>query len=334
MAFSAESALEFLEKARDAGRLGHAYLVSGGDRRGRQELALGLIRLVDAGCTAGDLDEAASAGVMVARPGSKSRRIRIEAVRELEKRLHLGSGKRGRFVVIEEADRLQEQAGNAFLKTLEEPPDGSLLMLLTSQPERLLETIRSRCIRIPLMAPGGMGAGRGDEEGAEDIGELLGLLQHHAVGTGSGLGGAFVVKQAFADLLDRVKTRLEREAGAECKEEAARYRQTTEGDWLARREAHYEALGRSRYLERRGELIGVLSSWFGDALRQAVGSPGLDLPGHRDSTARLAAAWPPDRLIEAVEAVDFIRRHLETNVHEALALEVGFLRLLTGRGVA
>ena len=54
--------------------------------------------------------------------------------------------------VIAAADRMNLQAANAFLKTLEEPPGKSILVLLTTAPQRLLETILSRCLRqvLPL----------------------------------------------------------------------------------------------------------------------------------------------------------------------------------------
>lgn len=56
----------------------------------------------------------------------------------------------GRSVVIQSAEDLNEQAQNALLKTLEEPPEGSLLVLVTAREEGLLDTIRSRCQEIRL----------------------------------------------------------------------------------------------------------------------------------------------------------------------------------------
>ena len=86
----------------------------------------------------------------MAEPESKSRRIVIEQIRELEHALQMRSTNgRRKVVIISEADRLQPQAANAFLKTLEEPPSNSLLLLLTALPEALPDTIVSRCISIP-----------------------------------------------------------------------------------------------------------------------------------------------------------------------------------------
>ncbi len=55
---------------------------------------------------------------------------------------------RQRFFLIDEADRLREEAANSLLKTLEEPPPTSTLILLTSRPNSLLQTIRSRSQRL------------------------------------------------------------------------------------------------------------------------------------------------------------------------------------------
>ena len=55
-----------------------------------------------------------------------------------------------RWILVEEAHRLNESSGNILLKTLEEPPPGTHFILVTHRPEALLQTIRSRCERIPL----------------------------------------------------------------------------------------------------------------------------------------------------------------------------------------
>jgi len=60
----------------------------------------------------------------------------------------------GRVVILDEADRLNESAQNALLKTLEEPPPGALLLLVAAHPEALLETVRSRCRELRLFPLG------------------------------------------------------------------------------------------------------------------------------------------------------------------------------------
>ena len=74
----------------------------------------------------------------------------------------------------------------------------------------------------------------------------------------------------------------------------------------------------------------ALAGWFGDALRQRLGlGAALDHPGYAEATADLGRTLDERQLVERVGAVEFLRQHLETNVNEALALEVGFLKVLS-----
>ena len=74
--------------------------------------------------------------------------IRISQIRDIQEflRYRIDEGKKA--VVVDYADRLMPQAANAFLKTLEEPPAGSVVMLISSRPSGLLPTILSRCQRM------------------------------------------------------------------------------------------------------------------------------------------------------------------------------------------
>jgi len=80
-----------------------------------------------------------------------SRDIVVAQVRDLVDRrlsLRLFEGRR-RVIVLDPADAMNVQAQNALLKTLEEPPDDTVLVLVSATPDELLPTIRSRCLRIP-----------------------------------------------------------------------------------------------------------------------------------------------------------------------------------------
>src|SRR4029453_17600349 len=154
MAFSRTTALEYLRRAHEQNRLAHAYLISGPLGSGKQELAADLASLVNS-TPVGDVFSAKAREIFVARPESKSRRIVIEQIRDLEHALQMRvTNARRKVAIISDADRLQPQAANAFLKTLEEPPKDSLLLLLSALPEALPDTILSRCIAIPLARDG------------------------------------------------------------------------------------------------------------------------------------------------------------------------------------
>jgi len=79
----------------------------------------------------------------------KANIIKINSIREIKKNLSLNfSDIAYRFIIITSAHYMNEPAQNALLKNLEEPPEGVIFILITSYPERLRETIRSRCWNV------------------------------------------------------------------------------------------------------------------------------------------------------------------------------------------
>jgi DNA polymerase-3 subunit delta' len=95
--------------------------------------------------------EMVKAGSWEPRSGrSPSSAIVVDQVRDLvDHRLALRrfEGRR-RFVIVDPAEAMNPQAQNALLKTLEEPPDDTTLVLVSANPDALLPTIRSRCLRV------------------------------------------------------------------------------------------------------------------------------------------------------------------------------------------
>ncbi|MEO5356546.1 MAG: DNA polymerase III subunit delta' [Nitrospirae bacterium YQR-1] len=76
--------------------------------------------------------------------------IKIEVIREIEEFLATTSMEwTQKALIVENADMMNEASANAFLKTLEEPPTGSVIVLISSKEEALPDTIRSRCLKVP-----------------------------------------------------------------------------------------------------------------------------------------------------------------------------------------
>jgi len=92
--------------------------------------------------------------VVIVEPGETGA-IKIDQIREVvERAAYRPFEGRRRVVVIDEADALMAPAQNALLKTLEEPPSLSVFILVTTRPDMLLPTVRSRCIRLAFTEPG------------------------------------------------------------------------------------------------------------------------------------------------------------------------------------
>jgi len=322
MAFSSTTALEYLRRAHEHNRLAHAYLISGPPGSGKQQLAADLASLAN-GTPANDVFSAKAREIFVARPESKSRRIVIEQIRDLEHALQMrASNGRRKVAIIFDADRLQAQAGNAFLKTLEEPPKDSLLLLLSALPEALPETILSRCISIQL-APSGQLQNKEEEE------ELVKLLQQASREQSWTIQFAYRLAQEFQRLLRAVREEIKRETDEAFEREEKRYKNSTDGLWLEEREQYYKALAESFYLQRRAGLIEALFAWWTDVLRSSNGVAQCNLPRAREQTAALAARFSSAEILKRIRCLEELRDHLGRNIQEALAIEVAFLTIFS-----
>ena len=210
-------AVDTLNRAMSSGRLHHAWLFSGpmgvGKRSAAEALsAMALDPTLDRGLTGGVAAAEGSRVSGLARSrshpdirlvnkelsrfsekqsvrGQKQRNIPVEVVRERvvnpaglapaeSPEGGWGGSLARKSIIIDEAELLDDTAQNTLLKTLEEPPEGTMLILVTSRERRLLPTVRSRCHRVgfgPLgrEAMGSWVSSRGFDLSAEDRDWLL-----------------------------------------------------------------------------------------------------------------------------------------------------------------
>ena len=155
---------EVLERSLEKGRLPHAMLLHGDHYPLLEELALGL------GSVLLDINTDAQSGpdrfdavekhpdFFPLRPSKKARSIRAEDTREIIRQVQQSPHQADRkVVVIYEADRLgsssKAASANIILKTLEEPPLDTTIILISTRPYSLLDTIRSRCFNFRIAAP-------------------------------------------------------------------------------------------------------------------------------------------------------------------------------------
>jgi len=151
---SEQSPSQLVDRAIQENRLAHALLIHGQNLKQVEEFARELACKLMKIDLSENLEEALvrHPDVFFLRPSKKSRIISVADTRELIRKIQHSPQRGDRKVAfIFEVDRLNASAANAFLKTLEEPPLNTTILLLTTRPHSLLATIRSRCqlFRLP-----------------------------------------------------------------------------------------------------------------------------------------------------------------------------------------
>lgn len=337
MAYPVNKAFDLMQTAHERNRLAHAFLISGEPGCGKEELAARVIEMLnppadDFGggmnlfgeeekpAETPELDSLNGELVRIVRPRSKSRRITVEDIRELEKSFFLAAAPgRWKVGVIVHADRLNENSENAFLKTLEEPPENCLLMLLTDAPGQLLPTILSRCVNLPLMPRDGE---KTISEIQQQLLSTLASMSRQGVGD---ISQALTLRGAFSQILAAKKTTISKANDAALKEETLKYKNATDGEWLKQREDFYKAQTEAEYLIERDRLLETLITWMGDVVRIKVGSGGVEFPTEKDHAQRVADSMDLPALLQRMDALEELKANLQTNAQEQLALEVAFL---------
>lgn len=332
-------ALRLLRNSLAAGRLGHAYLFGGGSLEEMEAVAATVAKVVN--CeqppersphgAALDCCDACSSCRRIAsgnypdlqwiRPESKLRVIRIEQTRDLIQTIQLKPVEaKVKVAVIVAADRMNTQSANAFLKTLEEPPPSSIILMLSTEPERVLETILSRCIRLHF-------AGEAGARLAADDLRWLGELASGAAAPNATLIGRYKLLGQLMARLTAVKESVEEEFAARSPLEK---HGDVEGSLRERWEKELSAAVEGEYRRRRAEILLGLQWWLRDVWL-------LTLPGNQSGMLAIpelekASAAVATRLDEVsarsnLLGLEELQGLLATNVQEALALEVGFLKL-------
>jgi DNA polymerase-3 subunit delta' len=328
---------ELLQRSLERNRLAHGYLFAGDSLAELEDAARTLAKVVNClapskrapngaavdCCDACDncvrIDHINHPDIFWVRPESKSRLITIEQVRELMQMVNLKpTVAEFKVGIIVAADRLTVQAANAFLKTLEEPPSKSILILLSTEPQRILETILSRCLRLTFGSTGAH----------FDAAQLAWLSTFSATAAEAkqGLLGHYRLLGLVSKKLAEQKTVIEEDLTARSPLEKyddldPKMREKLEDELAAAIEAEYR--------RQRTDLIGALQWWLRDVWLHKVGAEAglLSFPDLAKSAAEVAARITPAEALANLDEVDRLQRLLHSNVQEALALEVGLLKI-------
>ncbi|MEI7899201.1 MAG: hypothetical protein WCK89_03045 [bacterium] len=311
-----------VKRAIDMGRPAHGYLIIGPVRGAAMDLAVRILQVLfckSEYTPCGSCDscrhvvERMEADIHWIFPEKKSRIISAEQIRnklihEVTQTSLAGGWKAG---VLVGADRLNEASVNAFLKTLEEPPEKTLFLLLSDAPQQLLPTLVSRCQRIDL-----------DE--MRELGEpwksrVIETLANPLFGKPlEGLAMSNVLYSVLEDLKDKAEQLVKAETQNETHVE--------EDDEV------FDAKVSARYREMRTDFLLTLLRWFRDLFVLKAGGDSSLVFTHtkldvlKERTTRLTLA----QAIYNLTAIEELARQMEKSLSEESILAYAVDRIHHG----
>lgn len=314
-----------VRKSYEADRLAHAYIIVGSVRGNALQFTEAILKLLfcqqdgDRPCHACEgcrrVERHQHSDVMWIEPRNKSRQVSADDIRDLIKRMsqtaHEGGWKVG---VISSADRLNLNSANILLKTLEEPPPRSLLLLLTDSISSLLPTVISRCQKLVLSG--------GRDYAAEQLwkGALTQMLQEFP--PDSGLDAARLagrLRLILAEIKGHISNEVEMQIASE----------KNSLDELTYKEVLDARIG-ARLKEVQGEIFLYVQNWCRDLLMLASGisADKLVFSEYEEVLRAQSACYTPSAAVATVEAVERMAKRLDRNIPPAQVFDEGFRRLI------
>jgi DNA polymerase III subunit delta' len=340
-----------LQRSLERGRLAHAYLFSGHQLDQLEPIARTLAKALNCqkplrkgGVAMDCCDQCASCrkidhgnhpDVHWVRPESKSRIVTVEQIRDLMHDIQLKPTEAEfKVATILGADRLRVEAANAFLKTLEEPPAKSILILLTTDPQRILETITSRCLRLNF-------AGEAQPRPAAPQLAWLRAFSDMAATPQKSLLSRYRLLDTLLRTLNQTRETIDTELTA--RSPLQRYPEA-EKEWQEKWEDELKAAVEAEYRRQRSDWLGLLQNWLRDVWLQTLQTEAARAKGGETSaagnhnpellnfpelagSAQVARRISSKEALQNVQVMEQLQGWLGTNVQEALALEVGLLKL-------
>jgi DNA polymerase III subunit delta' len=306
--------LEILRAALSGQRLHHAYLFLGPEGIGKRTVAMALARAIHCDESNGDscghcvncarIDDANHPDVHVIGTLAGKKEITIQQMRELERKLRYRSfsGKR-KIAIVEPAESLNPSAQNALLKTLEEPPENSLIILIAPNGGGLLPTLRSRCLRLsftPLLRSE-MAAFLKSSRGVDaEAAEFLAAMSMGSIGAAINLDQATLIekRRVWSGKLSALK----------------------HGDYQSA-SAAAEAFAASR--DDALEFLRWAESWYRDLLVHAVTQSPNDLINldMLEQICREGAAVGTERALDAIARIGEAAGGIHRNLNRRMVLE-------------
>lgn len=322
-------------------RLAHAFLIESDAAKTREEFTIVLSQI--AGCPeSGDgepctvcrvcrqLEERKYPETYTLSPVGKQYEIRIgdrrnpepNTMRSFESEFHLSSTGEAnvKFGIILDADRMNEESQNAFLKTLEEPPKATFFMLTTGKPSSLLPTTRSRCqsIRLPDNFHRFTFAGQS---------ELFAALKTAFFDAGRNLA----TLESCAQKVLQVAASLSKDADQKT-EENYQTKLTTASQvdpaLVKRIEKQQESEAAGAYIKERQDFLSAIHTFFAQLYMLSQRVDFTDLPNPEVfKDLDIPAGIDADRALHALKEAENLLFTLRFNVNEELALRTFIMNL-------
>jgi len=308
-----ENCLTVLKRSLASGKTAHAYLFEGIEGCGKHKTALAFVEAMFCGREEGcgtcpsclKIAKLQHPDLHLVSPDGDY--IKIDQVRQLQRELAFRPFEAPRKAcIIDCADRLNPAAGNALLKTLEEPPGRALIILVTANSATMLPTIISRCQRLQFPAL--------PQKTVEEI-----LLK-----TGCDSNAARLAASLAGGSLKKAIDISAEETLADRKSLMVRLGSLSTRD-IAPLFATAEELGGNKDMAL--DTLNLLVTYLRDILLMQGGSQELVNSDLLPLIAHNAARFSPNEIMERISRVFEARYALQRNVNPKLALEVLFMRL-------
>lgn len=306
-----------------SGRLAHAYVIVGSPRGNALHFAEAFLKLLFCEGAEKPCNDCPSCRRIEAHkhvdtlwiePQSKSRKITVDNIDTLIRRISQTSFEGGwKAAVVLAADCMHTESANKLLKTLEEPPPKTILLLVTDSPQALLPTILSRCQKIVLSTGPASGVA------ASWQAPLLNLLRElppsgglDAARMASRLKGIFdVVKAEIADAVE------EDFGQADASLDATKLKEIL------------EARTNARLKEIQSDVFRIMLDWHRDVLLLAsgVGASHLAFGNDHEVLAGQAKLQTTGSALKSIQMVEGMARRLGRNIPDVQVFDEAFRKL-------
>jgi len=310
--------IELLQNILRANKVSNAYLFAGPPNIGKEFVAVNFAKALN--CLEGSvrhfpyadacdrciscrkIDDSNHPDVRIIRP--EGAWMKIDQIRQLQRQISRRPMEgRYKVYILTDVERMNLPAANSFLKTLEEPPGASVLILLTSNYSALLLTIRSRCqlVRFFPIPPTVL---------QNQLIEKLKLTETKA-------------KQITLLSSGKVGKALEL-----AKEENINTETTIPN--ILKRPQLIEIFKITEDLNNQPESLDILLTWFRDILlvKQGCNAEMLTYPDKFNELAQLASGYSRIQIQDAIKTIMETKNLLQRNINSTLALEVMVLKLV------